>query len=35
MYAGGVFMREAMGWNIYVSSAVILAITAIYTLLGM
>eukprot|EP00794_Sanderia_malayensis_P006218 gene6218-6934_t len=34
MYAGGVFMKEAMGWNIYVSSAIILTITALYTLLG-
>ena len=28
-------MREAVGLNIYISSAVILAITALYTLLGM
>ena len=34
LYAGAVFLKEAMGWNIYVSSAIILAITALYTLMG-
>ncbi|EDO46200.1 predicted protein, partial [Nematostella vectensis] len=34
IYAGSVFLYEAIGWNIYVSAAVILAITAIYTMLG-
>ena len=27
-------MYEAIGWNIYISSAVILVITALYTVLG-
>ena len=34
IYAGSVFLYEAVGWNIYVSAAVILAITAVYTVLG-
>ena len=28
------FLYEAVGWNIYISAAVILAITAVYTVLG-
>lgn len=34
IYAGSVFLYEAVGWNIYISAAVILAITAVYTVLG-
>lgn len=34
IYAGSVFLYEAIGWNIYISSACILAITAVYTMLG-
>lgn len=34
MYAGALFLQEAVGLNIYVSSAVLLGFTAIYTLLG-
>ena len=34
IYAGSVFLYEAIGWNIYLSSACILAITAVYTMLG-
>ncbi|XP_031565943.1 sodium/glucose cotransporter 5-like [Actinia tenebrosa] len=34
IYAGSLFLYEAVGWNIYVSAAVILVITAVYTLLG-
>ena len=34
IYAGSVFLYEAIGWNIYLSSAIILAITAVYTMLG-
>ncbi|KXJ15910.1 sodium/glucose cotransporter 5 [Exaiptasia diaphana] len=34
IYAGSVFLYEAVGWNVYISAAVILLITAIYTLLG-
>lgn len=34
IYAGSVFLYEAVGWNIYISAACILAITAVYTLLG-
>jgi hypothetical protein len=34
IYAGSLFLYEAVGWNVYISAAVILVITAIYTLLG-
>lgn len=34
MYAGAVFMRQIFGWNLYLSVALILAITAIYTIGG-
>lgn len=34
IYAGSVFLYEAVGWNVYISAACILAITAVYTLLG-
>merc|ERR1719494_656545 len=34
LYAGGLFLKKAIGLNIYVSSAIILSFTAIYTLLG-
>ncbi|KAK3744169.1 hypothetical protein QZH41_018843, partial [Actinostola sp. cb2023] len=34
IYAGSLFLYEAVGWNVYISAAVVLAITAIYTLLG-
>jgi len=34
IYAGGLFLRKAIGVNIYVSSAVLLSFTAVYTLLG-
>lgn len=35
IYAGGLFLKNAVGLNIYVSSAALLSFTAIYTLLGM
>ncbi|XP_022806468.1 sodium/glucose cotransporter 5-like [Stylophora pistillata] len=34
IYAGSLFLYEAIGWNIYISAAVTLAITAVYTVLG-
>ncbi|EDO46199.1 predicted protein [Nematostella vectensis] len=34
LFAGSVFLYEAVGLNIYLSATVMLAITAIYTLLG-
>jgi len=34
IYAGSVFLYEAVGWNVYISAACILVITAVYTLLG-
>ncbi|KAJ7376718.1 Sodium/glucose cotransporter 4 [Desmophyllum pertusum] len=34
IYAGSVFLYEAVGWNIYISAACVLAITAVYTVLG-
>ena len=34
MYAGSLFIQELLGWNIYLSSVVILGITAIYTIGG-
>ena len=35
IYAGSVFLYEAVGWNVYLSAACILGITAVYTVLGM
>ncbi|KAJ7312811.1 Sodium/glucose cotransporter 4, partial [Desmophyllum pertusum] len=34
IYAGSLFLYEAVGWNIYISAACVLAITAVYTVLG-
>ena len=34
IYAGGLFLKEAVGINIYISSVVLLSFTALYTLLG-
>ena len=34
LFAGALFLREAIGLNIYVSSAALLIFTAVYTLLG-
>ncbi|XP_020600518.1 sodium/glucose cotransporter 5-like [Orbicella faveolata] len=34
IYAGSLFLYEAVGWNMYVSAACVLAITAVYTILG-
>ncbi|XP_012560407.2 sodium/mannose cotransporter SLC5A10 isoform X1 [Hydra vulgaris] len=34
IYAGGIFLQNAVGINIYLSSAVLLSFTAIYTLFG-
>ncbi|XP_032218833.1 sodium/glucose cotransporter 5 [Nematostella vectensis] len=34
IYAGSVFLYEAVGFNVYVSAAVVLVITAVYTLFG-
>ena len=34
MYAGGVFIQQATGWDIYVSMIPLLVFTAIYTIAG-
>lgn len=34
MYAGALFIRLALQWNIYVAVALLLAITAVYTIAG-
>ncbi|XP_069507705.1 sodium/glucose cotransporter 2 isoform X2 [Ambystoma mexicanum] len=34
MFSGAVFIREALGWNIYVSVIALLGITTIYTVTG-
>ncbi|XP_066930269.1 sodium/mannose cotransporter SLC5A10-like [Clytia hemisphaerica] len=34
LFAGALFLREAIGLNIYISSAALLVFTALYTLLG-
>ncbi|XP_063970391.1 sodium/glucose cotransporter 4-like [Lytechinus pictus] len=34
MYAGSIIIREALGWNIYLSTILLLALTAIYTVAG-
>ncbi|XP_072171516.1 sodium/glucose cotransporter 4-like [Diadema setosum] len=34
MYAGSIIIRETLGWNIYLSTILLLALTAIYTVAG-
>ncbi|XP_014672409.1 PREDICTED: sodium/glucose cotransporter 4-like [Priapulus caudatus] len=34
IYAGGLFIQLALGWNIYLCTIVLLAITGVYTILG-
>lgn len=34
MYAGSVFVQQALGWNTYISIAAILVVTAVYTVIG-
>lgn len=34
IYAGCLFFKEALGWNIYLSASIILTITAIYVIVG-
>lgn len=34
MYAGAVFIQQALGWNIYLAVIVLLIITALYTVAG-
>jgi hypothetical protein len=34
MYSGGVFIQQAIGWNIYFASFVVIVITAAYTITG-
>ena len=34
MYAGSLFIEQLLGWNLYASVGVILALTAVYTIGG-
>ncbi|XP_048772568.1 sodium/glucose cotransporter 4-like isoform X2 [Ostrea edulis] len=34
VYAGAVFIQQAVGWNTYLSILILLAVTALYTILG-
>lgn len=34
VYAGAVFIQQAVGWNTYLSIFVLFAVTAAYTILG-
>ncbi|KAL4230431.1 hypothetical protein ACF0H5_010813 [Mactra antiquata] len=34
LYAGSIFIQQALGWNIYISISAIVVITAIYTIIG-
>ena len=34
VYAGAVFIQQAVGWNTYLSIMVLLAVTAAYTIVG-
>ena len=34
MYAGAIFIQQAVGWNTYLSIAVLLVVTGIYTVIG-
>lgn len=34
MYAGAVFIQQALGWDIYLAVILLLVITALYTVAG-
>jgi len=34
VFAGSVFIQQALGWNTYLSISVILGVTFIYTVIG-
>ena len=34
MYSGAIFIKYLLGWNIYISSLVLLVLTALYTIAG-
>lgn len=34
VFAGSVFIQQALGWNTYISISVLLAVTAVYTIIG-
>ncbi len=34
MYAGGLFIQQIFEWDLYLSVVLILAITAVYTIIG-
>ena len=34
MYAGSLYFKEATGWSIYISSCIVLSVTAVYVILG-
>ena len=35
VYAGSLFVNQILGWDVYLSTALILAVTAVYTIGGM
>lgn len=35
MYAGAVFIQQALQWNIYLAVVLLLGITALYTIAGL
>lgn len=34
LFAGAIFIQEALGWNLYVAMVILLVITALYTVTG-
>ena len=34
VYAGAIFIQQAIGWNTYLSIAILLVVTGIYTVIG-
>ncbi|OWK64402.1 Sodium/glucose cotransporter 4 [Lonchura striata] len=34
IFAGGLFIQTALGWNLYLSTVILLAVTAVYTIAG-
>jgi len=34
LFAGAIFIQEALGWNLYLAMVILLAITALYTVTG-
>ena len=34
VYAGAIFIQQAIGWNTYLSKAILLVVTGVFTVIG-